>query len=205
MKYCFVVLLVTFLFLCCACHPSESMKNKNTEDLLEITIPTDMPTDPPVNPSGTPVDPTDSTNDTDVSTDPPTEAPTDAPTDPTQPDYEMPLLSEEAEDVIKSAYIAFSSADCQKDELRVVYYGTYEGVHIAFVYGPWGSTGVIGSETVAGVEFIYNSRSITLKAIKDGEMLSLQEAFNSDWLSETAIHELWELYHLANWHHYIES
>ena len=60
------------------------------------------------------------------------------------------------------------------------------------------NNGMDGSETVAGVEFRYRSSSRKLKVYKDGEKLSLQEALDAGWLSETSIHELWGYYQFVN-------
>ena len=61
-----------------------------------------------------------------------------------------------------------------------------------------------GSEIVAGDTFIYVSAGRTLIASKDGPMLSLPNALDTGWLSESGIHELWNLYRLAHWYAYQE-
>ena len=194
------VLVFALMIMCCACHPSDFNETENTDDMTVTEFPAGAPTVPPVDPTNPPTEPP-----TDPPTQPPTDPPTEPPTEPpTQPSYDMPVITAEAEDMIKTAYIASTQEEYQKDELRLEYYGEYEGVHIAFVDGPWDYSGLNGSEVVAGVEFIYSSRSRTPKAFKDGEMLPLQEALDAGWLSEAAIHELWELYRLVYWYAYIE-
>lgn len=197
-KYIAFLLIACMTVTLCACHPSDYQETENTEDTKITEPPTDAPTVPPVDPTNPPTEPP-----TDPPKQPPTDPPTEPPTEPfteplTQPSYDAPVLTSDVEDLIKSAFIAASSEEYGKDELRVEYYGEYEGAYIAFVDGPWDNNGMDGSEIVAGVEFRYRSSSRKLKVYKDGEKLSLQEALDAGWLSETSIHELWGYYQFVN-------
>lgn len=188
------VLVFALMIMCCACHPSDFNETENTDDMTVTEFPTGAPTVPPVDPTNPPTEPP-----TDPPTNPPTEPPTDPPTEPpTQPSYDAPVLTSDVEDLIKSAFIAASSAEYGKDELRVEYYGEFEGAYIAFVDGPWDNNSMEGSEIVAGVEFRYRSSSRKLKVYRDGEKLSLQDALDAGWLSEASIHELWGYYKFVN-------
>lgn len=200
-----ILLSVILTILCIACHPSTQTPTDQPEAGPQKTQPQGDTTAPD---DTIPTDPTDAP--TDPPTEPPTEEPTEEPTEPpteppTQPSYDAPVLTAEVEDMIKTAYMATdSSVDYTKDDLTVEYYGEYEGVHIAFVDGPWDYPGMVGTEILAGDTFIYHSASRTLMAFKDGQILSLANALDTGWLSETEIHELWNLYRLVHWYAYQE-
>lgn len=212
-----ILLSVILTILCIACHPSTQTitqkpqeGSQNTQPSADVTNPDDMMTNKPTDPlnpnlsEGT--EPTEPSTDTEPPTEELTEEPTEPPTEPpTQPSYDAPVLTAEVEDMIKTAYMATdSSVDYTKDDLTVEYYGEYEGVHIAFVDGPWDYPGMVGTEILAGDTFIYGSASRTLMAFKDGQILSLANALDTGWLSETEIHELWNLYRLLHWYAYQE-
>ena len=207
------VLVFALMIMCCACHPSVQTPSEQAHAGVQGTQPLPSETDPDDMMTTGPTDPTDpdatmwtepTEPPTEEPTSPPTEEPTDPPTEPpteppTQPSYDAPVLTAEVEDMIKTAYMATdSSVDYTKDDLTVEYYGEYEGVYIAIVDGPWDSPGWIQTEIVAGVEFVYSSGSRELKAYKDGEKLSLQDALDAGWLSEASIHELWGYYKFVN-------
>lgn len=80
-----------------------------------------------------------------------------------------------------------------EDNLIVEYYGSYDGIPVAFIHGIFGYPTVIEEETIAGLTFRYSSEQ-RLLVCKHGDLLELKEAFEKGWLSEDALKQLLDYY-----------
>lgn len=70
------------------------------------------------------------------------------------------------------------------------YFGTYNGCSVMFIDTPWwGYMDSFWSEEIAGYTFGYGS-SQTLDVYRDGEFVSLKEAYEKGWLSKNDIKDI---------------
>lgn len=95
------------------------------------------------------------------------------------------------EEAIKTAYYQKYQQDgCLMEDLSVRYYGEYDGCHVAFIDGgPYDYRTVLTEDVIAGYTFTYNN-SHKLDVYRDGEILTLAEAYEAGWLTEEAVAQL---------------
>lgn len=150
--------------------PAEQESVSNSPTVPHATKPT--PTEPPV-------------TEPSVTEPPATEPPaTEAPT---QPDY-TGLSFDEAMKLAYSVKYGYDVAD-----LSLRYYGEYDGCHVAFVDTPDGVPAVEREDEIAGFTFHYNNYQ-RLNVYKDGQILTLTDAYAVGWLSDDAIAQLHSAY-----------
>ena len=78
--------------------------------------------------------------------------------------------------------------------LNVEYLGEYDGCHVGFLNGgPFHYTTEEMLYTIGGYTFLYPD-SHQLDVYKDGQMMSLEKAYASGWLSDAAVGRLWNDY-----------
>ena len=82
-------------------------------------------------------------------------------------------------------------------DLRIRYYGFYEGTYICFVDGMFGYLDVMEEEILSGLPFRYSSTQ-RLMVYTDGKILQLKDAYEEGWLSEIALKQLLEYYKLVH-------
>ncbi|MBE6976054.1 MAG: hypothetical protein E7439_02515 [Ruminococcaceae bacterium] len=102
-----------------------------------------------------------------------------------------PAYEQEMKEAYQRQFVTDGS--CTEKDLSVDYYGTYEGVYIGFVNGPWEYPAVVERETIGETEFVYAS-SQRLMACKDGQMLPLKDAYTSGWLTDDGIKDVLAYY-----------
>ena len=106
---------------------------------------------------------------------------------PTQPDYTR-LSFDEAMKLAYSVKYGYAVAD-----LSLRYYGEYDGCHVAFVDTPDDVPAVEREDEIAGFTFHYNNYQ-RLNVYKDGQILTLTDAYAAGWLSDDAIAQLHSAY-----------
>ena len=83
--------------------------------------------------------------------------------------------------------------EVQPHELEIELYGTYSGCTVAYIHGPFGYLAWIEYERVGNYTFTYSS-SQKLKAYKDGNYLSLKDAYDAGWLDNDDVKKIHELH-----------
>ena len=72
------------------------------------------------------------------------------------------------------------------NDLKIVYYGDFEGAHVAFINGILAYTQALTSETIDGLTFHYNTGQ-KLLVFYDGELMGLQAAFDRGYLTHESL------------------
>lgn len=111
------------------------------------------------------------------------------------PLFTNPGGDEELYDLMKEAFLRefVSEGSGTKKELSIVYYGDYDGAHVAFINGILYYTQAMTSETVAGFTFHYKTGQ-KLLVYFDGELMYLKEAYDRGVLSDEAVGRLYKTY-----------
>lgn len=111
------------------------------------------------------------------------------------PLFTDPGEEEELYDRMKDAFLRqfVSEGSGTKKELSIVYYGDYDGAHVAFINGILYYTQAMTSETVAGFTFHYRTGQ-KLLVYFDGELMYLKEAYDKGVLSDEAVARLYRTY-----------
>lgn len=94
---------------------------------------------------------------------------------------------------IKKAYIAYLGPnwDLTEDDLSIDSYGTYNGCTVGYINGPFVYTQALTAEKVGPYIFQY-SDSQQMKAYKDGQIITMAEAYKLDWLDDNAVKQIHE-------------
>jgi len=96
---------------------------------------------------------------------------------------------------IKSAYLSqyVKDANYSDQDIRIRYYGSYEGVHVCFLDGVFDYPAWETEEIIAGLTFRYSSGQ-KLMVYSDGNILELTKAYEAGWFSADALSQLLDYY-----------
>jgi hypothetical protein len=111
-----------------------------------------------------------------------------------------PLFSQPGSDVelyelMKDAFMRqfVSEGAGTKNELSILYYGEYDGAHVAFINGIFSYTQAMTSEKVGKLTFHYNTGQ-RLLLYYEGELMYLPQAYERGILSDEAVAKLHRTY-----------
>lgn len=111
------------------------------------------------------------------------------------PLFNQPQNDVELYDLMKEAFLRQFVTDGQgtKEELNIVYYGNYDGAHVAFINGIFIYTQALTSEKVGNLTFHYRTGQ-KLLLYYEGELMYLTQAYERGILSDEAVAELHRVY-----------
>lgn len=111
-----------------------------------------------------------------------------------------PLFTHPAQngEILEQMELAFLKQFITEDgwttgDLTVVYYGEYDGAHVGFINGILNYTQAFCSETVGGITFRYSTGQ-KLLVFSNGELMSLQEAYERDVMTKESLISLHKAY-----------
>ena len=111
------------------------------------------------------------------------------------PLFQKPGDDVELYDLMKEAFLKqfVSEGKGFKKDLSIIYYGNYDGAHVAFINGIFTYTQAMTSEKVGKFTFHYNTGQ-KLLLFYEGELMYLPQAYERGILSDEAVAELYRVY-----------
>lgn len=111
------------------------------------------------------------------------------------PLFTKPGEDAELYDLMKEAFLRqfVTKGDGTKEDLSIIYYGDYDGAHVAFINGIFIYTQAMTSEKVGNLTFHYNTGQ-KLLLYYEGELMYLTQAYERGILSDDAVAELHRAY-----------
>ncbi len=105
-----------------------------------------------------------------------------------------PVLTPEVESAMMDAFCNTYELDPDSFELKVEYYGWYDGCHVGFIDGgPFMYPTAERTVTIAGLDFVFPDYQ-QLMVCKDGAVKNLDNAYAAGWLSDVEVQRLWNYY-----------
>lgn len=98
-------------------------------------------------------------------------------------------------DLMKEAFLKqfVSKGEGSKKDLSIIYYGNYDGAHVAFINGIFAYTQAMTSEKVGQYTFHYRTGQ-KLLLYYEGELMYLTQAYERGILSDESVAELHRVY-----------
>lgn len=111
------------------------------------------------------------------------------------PLFQQPEVEAELYDLMKEAFLRqfVTEGDWSKKDLSIIYYGDYDGAHVAFINGIFIYTQAMTSEKVGKMTFHYRTGQ-KLLLYYEGELMYLTEAYERGILSDETVAELHRAY-----------